>query len=159
MWLSTSEIGTAQPRSVKEIAPKSPFFCVNRSIPSGAGARAIRSGFYLGFIVWGRSAKWAKATSFLGGSGGMSPRNVLKWICAEMQSAAFWDTILKSNTVSALTLRLNDFSDIDTHILKWWQHFFFFWWGGGGWSFYPSNTLNRTLPGRSAVSKSTRGYY
>ena len=93
MWLSISEIGTEQPRSVKEIAPKSTFFCVNRSIPSGAGARAIRSGFYLGFVVWGRSPKWAKATSFLGGSGGMSPRNVLKWICAEMQSIAFWDTI------------------------------------------------------------------
>ena len=27
--------------------------------------------FYLGFIVWGRSPEWLKATSFLGGSGGM----------------------------------------------------------------------------------------
>ena len=34
--------GAAQPRSVTEIAPKSPFFWVNRSIPSGAGTRAIR---------------------------------------------------------------------------------------------------------------------
>lgn len=28
-----------------------------------------RSGFYLGFIVWGRSPEWLKATSFLGGPG------------------------------------------------------------------------------------------
>ena len=31
MWLSTSGIGAAQLRSVTEIAPKSPFLCVNRS--------------------------------------------------------------------------------------------------------------------------------
>ena len=32
------------------------------------------SGFYLGFIVWGRSPEWPKVTSFLGGVGGMLPR-------------------------------------------------------------------------------------
>ena len=32
----------------------------------------VCTGFYLGFIVWGRSPEWPKATNFLGGSGGMS---------------------------------------------------------------------------------------
>ena len=31
----------------------------------------IQAGLYLGFIFGGRSPKWRKATSFLGGSGGM----------------------------------------------------------------------------------------
>ena len=31
MWLSTVEIGVTQIRSFTEIAPKSPFLCVNRS--------------------------------------------------------------------------------------------------------------------------------
>ena len=34
---------------------------------------ALRAGFYLGFIVWGRNPKWLNATSFLAGSGGMPP--------------------------------------------------------------------------------------
>ena len=33
----------------------------------------MQPGFYLGFIVWGRSPEWPKATSFLAGSGGMTP--------------------------------------------------------------------------------------
>ena len=33
----------------------------------------MQAGFYLGFIVLG-SPEWPKATSFLGGSGGMHPR-------------------------------------------------------------------------------------
>ena len=37
------------------------------------------AGFCLGFIVWGRSPEWPKATSFLWGSGGMLPRK-----CFEM---------------------------------------------------------------------------
>ena len=32
--------------------------------------------FYLGFIVLGRRPEWPKATSFLGGSGGMIPREM-----------------------------------------------------------------------------------
>ena len=36
-------------------------------------AQTTRPGYYLGFIVWGRSPEWPKATSFLGGSGGMPP--------------------------------------------------------------------------------------
>ena len=46
-------------------------------------------GFYLGFIVWGRSPEWPKATSFLAGSEAMPPGNCLKRICDEMQSGAF----------------------------------------------------------------------
>jgi len=36
------------------------------------------TGFFLEFIVWGRSPEWPKATSFLGGSGGMPSRKFLK---------------------------------------------------------------------------------
>ena len=39
MWPSTLEISAAHLRSVTEIAPKSPFLCVNRS-PVGYGFRA-----------------------------------------------------------------------------------------------------------------------
>ena len=42
MCRSTSEIGAALLRSVTEIAPKSPFLCVNRSLDGfRAGAKAI----------------------------------------------------------------------------------------------------------------------
>ena len=34
-----------------------------------------------------------------GGGGNIPPRNVLKRICAEMQSGAFWDTIVRNVTV------------------------------------------------------------
>ena len=44
------------------------------------------SGFYLGFIIWGRGPEWPKATSFLGGSGGMLLRKFF-----EMNMR--WDTI------------------------------------------------------------------
>ena len=33
-------------------------------------------GFYLGFIVWGRSPEWPKTTSFPGGSGGYAPPEI-----------------------------------------------------------------------------------
>ena len=104
-----------------------------------------KAGFYLGFISWGRRPEWPKATSLLEGSA-PPPRDFLKWICTEMQSGAFWDTILRNVTVCALTSsRLDDFFDILTYILYWWQYFW-----GGSWAFwgrsvYPSNTLDRTL--------------
>ena len=41
MWLSTLEIGAVQLRSVSEIAPKSPFFCVVRS-PLRSDFRVMR---------------------------------------------------------------------------------------------------------------------
>ena len=34
-----------------------------------------QTGFYLGFIVWGRSRKWLKVTNFLGGPGACPPQN------------------------------------------------------------------------------------
>ena len=37
-----------------------------------------RAGFFLGFIVRGRSPEWPKVTSFLRGSGGMPPRKFFK---------------------------------------------------------------------------------
>ena len=52
----------------------------------------------------GRSPKCSNRMSFLGGSGGMLPGNVLKWICVEMPSGAFWDTILRNVKECALTL-------------------------------------------------------
>ena len=77
------------------------------------------------------------ATSFLGGSRGMPPpppkKNVLKWICTEMQSGAFWDTILRNVTVSGWFFQL--YSYLYTVMTT-----MFF-----GGSFYPSNTLDRTL--------------
>ena len=73
--------------------------------------------FYLGFIIWGRSPEWLKATSFLRGFWRHAPpRNFLKWMCAKMQSGAFWATILRNVTVCALTSsRRDDFSDIVTY--------------------------------------------
>ena len=69
-------------------------------------------GFYLGFTVY---SQLAEGQSFLEGSGGMTPR---KFLCGEMQSAAFWDTILRNVAVYALTSSsLDDFSDIVTYIL------------------------------------------
>ena len=61
--------------------------------------KSTMPGFYLGFIVWGRSTKWPKATNFLAGSGGMPSGKFFKWICPVMQSSAFWDTILRNVTV------------------------------------------------------------
>ena len=98
------------------------------------------SGLGLGFIVWGRSSKWLKASGFQEGSRGMPPpRNFLKLICTEMQSGAFWDTILRNVTVGALTSPcLDDFSDIVTYIYCNDNNIFF---GGGGgigesWAFW-----------------------
>ena len=54
MWLSSLEIGAAQLRSVTEIAPKTPFLCVNRSpIWYGfrAGTKAIRYSVYLACVL------------------------------------------------------------------------------------------------------------
>lgn len=106
-------------------------------------------GFYLGFIIWGRSSKWREFPR----GGGMPPWQIfLKWICAELQFGAFRDTILRNITVvfcfifslvikfcyntpcsfsysvlgqgiltpCALTLlHLDDFSDIVTYIMQW----------------------------------------
>ena len=73
---------------------------------------------FVGFIVWERSPEWPKATSFLRWSGGIRPGSFLKSICAEMQSGAFWDTILRNVTVCTLTSSsLDDFPEMFTYIL------------------------------------------
>ena len=85
------------------------------------------------------------------GPGTCSPGNVLKWICAETQSGTFWDTISRNVTVCALiSSRLDDFSDIVTYVITVMITILFL--GGEGevghflgGSFYPSNTLDRTL--------------
>ena len=82
----------------------------------------------MGFIVWGRSpeCQYAPPESF--------------WNeCTLRCNLVHFETILRNVTVCALTSsRLDDFSDIvyctDDNIF----------WGGG--NFYPSNTLDRTLP-------------
>ena len=60
---------------------------------------------------FGERSQVAEGDKLPRGSGG-------KWICTEMQSGAFWDTIVRNVTVCALTSsRLDDFSDIVTYIL------------------------------------------
>ena len=60
MWLSTLEISAVQLRSVTEIAPESPFLCVNR-IPIRYGFRtggnAIRYGVNIAFNIGRRYLK------------------------------------------------------------------------------------------------------
>ena len=74
---------------------------------------ACLSGFYLGFIVWGRSLECPKTTSFLGGSGACPPRNFFWNKCALRWNLVPFETILRNVTVCALTSsRLDDFSDI-----------------------------------------------
>ena len=74
-----------------------------------------QAGIYLGFIIWGRSPEWLKAYQLPSRvwwypPPPLSPGNVLQWICSEMQSGAFWDTILRNVTVCAMTLlHLDDF--------------------------------------------------
>ena len=75
----------------------------------------INEGFYLGFIVWGRSPEWRKATGFLGGSGGMLP---LKCFEMNMRCDAIWCILRPNFEKCALTSsRLDDFSDIVTYML------------------------------------------
>ena len=108
------------------------------------------TGFYLGFIFWGRSPEWPKATSFLGGSGGKPPQ---KFFEMDMHWDAFW-CILRHIFEKCYSV-CNDLV-----VSRWFFQYsylytvviiFFFWGGGGSWafwggSFYPSNTLDRTLP-------------
>ena len=67
----------------------------------------IQAGFYLGFIIWGRSPEWPKMTSF------PPPPPEILWNEYAMRCNLvhnFWDTILRNVTVCALTSsRLDDF--------------------------------------------------
>ena len=104
----------------------------------------------LGFIVWGRRPEWPKATSLKAGSGGMPPR---KFFEMNMRWDAIW-CILKhkfekcyrvcTDLVASgwffrysylCTVMITIFLGVKA------RHFFFFW----GGSFYPWNTLDRTL--------------
>ena len=75
----------------------------------------------------------------------MPPGNFLKWMCAKMQSGAFWDNFEKCYSVCTDLVASGWFFRYS--LLYWWQFFL----GGGGWSaflggsFYPSNTLDGTL--------------
>ena len=53
--------------------------------------------------LFGEKSRVVEGDELPRGSGGMPPRNLLEWICAEMQSGAFWDTILRNVTLCALT--------------------------------------------------------
>ena len=59
--------------------------------------KSTMPGFYLGFIVWGRSTKWPKATNFLAGSGGMPPGNFLNeyalWCNLVHFETQFWEML------------------------------------------------------------------
>ena len=75
------------------------------------------SGFYLGFIVWGRSTEWPKTTCFLGGSGACLPE--IFWNEYALRCnlcGAFCDTILRNFTVWEMTSSgIDDFPGIITH--------------------------------------------
>ena len=108
----------------------------------------VTSGFYLRFIFWGRSPDWPKATIFLGGSRDKHPREFF-----EMDM--HWDAIcciLRHNFEKCYAV-------CDDLVMSEWffQYSYLytvvitiFFWGEAGhsfWrgSFYPSNTLGRTL--------------
>ena len=67
-------------------------------------------GFYLGFIVWGRSPEWPKATRFLAGSGGMLPWKFFWNECALRCNLVHFETQFWEMLLCALTsTRLDDF--------------------------------------------------
>ena len=51
------------------------------------------AGFYIGFIIQRRSPEWLKATSFLGGSGGMLPRKIFENEYALRPNLVHFETI------------------------------------------------------------------
>ena len=58
----------------------------------------------------GEKSRVAEGRELPRGVRGHAPGNILKGICAELQSGEFWDTILRNSPVCALTSsRLDDF--------------------------------------------------
>ena len=49
----------------------------------------MSTGFYLGFIVWGRSPEWPKATSFLGGSFPHPPMETVRFYVEDDENEIF----------------------------------------------------------------------
>ena len=62
----------------------------------------MSAGFYLGFIVWGRSPEWPKAPSFLGGSFPHPP----------MESVRFYVEDDENDADVTLTLDLRTFAEL-----------------------------------------------
>ena len=108
--------------------------------------------FYLGFIVWGRSRKWLKVTSFLGGRGASPPPPPPKVFCNEYAlrynlvhfETQFWEMLRSVHWPHRVwmifLIQLHFFYTVMITTFL-----------GGSWaflggSFYPSNTLDRTLP-------------
>ena len=59
----------------------------------------LRHGFIQDLSFGGEVPSGRRPRASYGSPGACSPGNVLKWICAEMQSGAFWDPILRNVTV------------------------------------------------------------
>ena len=105
-------------------------------------------GFYLGFIVSGRSPKWLKATSFLGGIRGHAPRKVfemnMRWDaiwCILRHNFEKWYSVCTDLVASGWFFRYSYLYIVMITIFFWRKLGIL----GGGGSFYPSNTLDRTL--------------
>ena len=107
----------------------------------------MTSGFYLGFIFWGRIPDWPKATSFLGRSRDKHTREFFEM---NMHWDAIW-FILRHNFEKCYSVCHDlvmsewffQYSYLYTVVIT-----IFFWrgsWASLGGSFYPSNTLDRTL--------------
>ena len=60
----------------------------------------MSAGFYLGFIVWGRSPYWPKATSFLGGSFPHLPMESVRFYVEDDENEIF-------STLSSARARTN----------------------------------------------------
>ena len=105
-------------------------------------------GFYLGFIVWGRSPEWPKTTSFPGGSGGMPPGNFfemtapLRYNLVHFETQ-FWEKLQCVHWPRRVWMifRYSYLYTVMITILFGGEagHL------GGGGSSCPSNTLDRTL--------------
>ena len=122
-----------------KIAQKQPLRKIGRQYTAGIQGKVIQK-FYLGFIVWGRSPKWSKATSFLGGSGGILPWKLFEM---NMRLEAIW-CILRHNCV------LDREYLVHVHWLARRVRMIFplqllIYCNNFGGSFYPLNTLDRTL--------------
>ena len=94
MWRSTLEILAAQLRSVTEIAPKSPFLCVNRGplrYCFCAGAKAIWYFVTIGLILTWTSLNWRVTLSQ-----GQSITNRLRalTICTKISVKTFRQMVL-----------------------------------------------------------------
>ena len=118
-------------------------------------------GFYLGFIISGRSGRGPELPR---GVGGVPPGHFLKWICAEKQSGAFWDNFEKGYSAVCTDLVASGWFfqyTIVTYTVygkdnnTFWGEAGHFFWEGGGESFYPSNTLDRTLARTAYCRQST----